>query len=380
MISKSEMVVVAVCAVLLGTTPAAAQREKISLHGYGGWVVGYSDPHPYLSGAGDGELNFENGEFVLLLEARPAERLRIVFAPEFEFEEGKTETKVELLYAEWAATDHVALQLGRGRLPFGLYADIYDVGTLRPFFHLPQAIYGKTGFVSEFFDGLGVVGRGLERGDWGLQWNLFAGGASLQIEEPFEAVVPGDGNDVEGEGAEGELETIAGGRLVVTTPLEGLSVGASTFFAEPKVGGDFASDQDARFGDFTSFSVSAELLRGAWSVRGEFGHHDENEFDTDASYLEASYKLGDHWQLAARYDSAEVSFVGDLPVEGRSTLEHQDLALGLNYWFNSNFVLKTSFHQVEGNLFAHPDAEALAPGVALDDRTDLVLFGTQFSF
>lgn len=383
MASKSSVKLTAVLLAALGAASAEAQWDKISIHGYGGWAVGYSDPHPYLAGAGDGEPNFANGDFVLLMEARPAERLRIVFAPEFEFTEAGDETKVRLLYAEWAATDHVALQLGRGRLPFGLYADIYDVGTLRPFYDLPQAIYGNNGFVSEFFDGIGLVGRGFEKGDWGVQWNLFAGGASLELEEPFEDVVPGGlpGVDEEaGEGSEDELESIAGGRVMVTTPVEGLSLGLSSYFAEPAVGGDFVSDQSTRFGDFASFGVSAEWIRGPWTVRAEVGHHDESEFDTDASYLEASYRLGDHWQLAARYDSADVSFVEELPAEGRSTLEHREVALGLNYWLGSNLVLKASFHQIEGNLFAHPEDHDLTPGVALDDRTDLALFGAQFSF
>ena len=35
--------------------------------------------------------------------------------------------------------------------------------------------------------------------------------------------------------------------------------------------------------------------------------------------------------------------------------EHEDLALSLNYWFNSNLVFKLSYHLVDGNIFAVPD-------------------------
>ena len=58
-------------------------------------------------------------------------------------------------------------------------------------------------------------------------------------------------------------------------------------------------------------------------------------------------------------------------------------ALGVNYWFGPNFVLKLSVHSVDGNLFAHLEGEELLEALAaggLDKSTDLVIFGAQFSF
>ena len=57
--------------------------------------------------------------------------------------------------------------------------------------------------------------------------------------------------------------------------------------------------------------------------------------------------------------------------------------MGLNYWWNPNFVFKLSFHHVDGNRFAGPDLQELAQAVAsgtLQKKTNLVLFGAQFSF
>lgn len=363
--------------------PAGAQFDKVAIHGFGGWAVGYSDPHPYLAGSGDGEPNWQNLEMVLLVEAQPAERLRIVFAPEFEVEEDEEETKIELLYAEWRMTDALRLQAGRGRLAFGLYADIYDVGTLRPFFYLPQSIYGHTGFVSEFYDGLGLVGRG-KKGDWSMQWNAYVGGATLDIDEPFEEVLGGGGDpgeeEEDGEIAEAELELMAGARLLIETPVEGLTLGLSALAGQPEEAGDFAADDDTTFGDFASYAVSAEFSRGPWTLRSEFGRHEETEFDTVAGYFELSYRLGDHWQVAGRWDKAEADFVGELPEKFSSTLEHDELSLGLNYWWNANFVLKASVHRVDGNLFAHAHGGIAGIEEALDPRTDLLVFGAQFSF
>lgn len=380
MVSKSWMGLVFLAWV---ATPAGAQFDKLAIHGYGGWAAGYSDSSPYLAGSGDGEPNWQNLEVVLLVEAQPVERLRIIFAPEFEVEEDEEESKIELLYAEWRMTDSVRFQAGRGRLAFGLYADIYDVGTLRPFYYLPQSIYGHTGFVAEFYDGLGLVGRG-SKGDWSMQWNAYVGGASLDIDEPFEEVLDGGvdaGEDDEDlELAEAELELVAGARLLVETPVEGLTVGFSALAGQPEEAGDFAEDEDTAFGDFASYALAAEYSRGPWTLRSEFGRHEETEFDTDAGYFELSYRIGDHWQVAGRWDTADAEFVGELPEEFESTLEHDELSLGLNYWWNANFVLKASFHRVDGNLFAHAHGEIGGLEEALDPRTDLVVFGAQFSF
>jgi hypothetical protein len=61
----------------------------------------------------------------------------------------------------------------------------------------------------------------------------------------------------------------------------------------------------------------------------------------------------------------------DIPVR-----EHRDIALGANYWFSPNFVLKASYHTIEGNLWAIPDD----PTAAADPDTRMWLVGTQFSF
>ena len=66
-----------------------------------------------------------------------------------------------------------------------------------------------------------------------------------------------------------------------------------------------------------------------------------------------------------------------------SLLGHSETVFGLNYWFDHNFVLKGSFHLVDGNLFAGPDDEEFGQVLlagTLDDRTNLFLIGAQFSF
>ena len=55
--------------------------------------------------------------------------------------------------------------------------------------------------------------------------------------------------------------------------------------------------------------------------------------------------------------------------------DHQEGTIGLNYWFTPNFVLKLSYHYVDGLLAISPE-EIVDP----KENTNLVIFGSQFSF
>ena len=65
-------------------------------------------------------------------------------------------------------------------------------------------------------------------------------------------------------------------------------------------------------------------------------------------------------------------------------MKHQETAFGVNYWFNPSFVVRLDVHQVDGNRFAFVDTpeqvlEALTTD-SLDDQTQLIVLGAQFSF
>jgi hypothetical protein len=64
--------------------------------------------------------------------------------------------------------------------------------------------------------------------------------------------------------------------------------------------------------------------------------------------------------------------------------EHRDIAAGVNYWLNSNFVLRANYHMTEGNRFLYPATirelqSAIAAG-ELDSDSSALIVGAQFSF
>ena len=378
----------------LATT--AQDENSTRINGYGGWAVGNSDQYSYLTGIGDGDNQFKNVDFTLVVSAQPAERLTLYAQVGLRSDHETEETEVDIAAADWTLNEHASLRFGRSAFPFGLYTEIFDVGTLRPFFNLPQSIYGPTGFVAEGYDGAGLRGYFSTDGGWGISWDVYGGGLDADLAEPFEQVLeggegePGGRKSGEGEGAEGEeegegeqeIKNVLGGRVVFETPVDGLSFGISAFGGEPtfdKLG------LGTSWGDVHSYAAQFEYLTDKMSVRSELGAHQGFDFETEVAYVELGYYLTDEWQLALRGDTVQVNSDEEekLPAAARSLLEHDELSVGVNYWFNDNLVVKLSYHDIDGNLFAVPEGRELLEIIEagkLDDSNQLINLGVQFSF
>lgn len=257
--------------------------------------------------------------------------------------------------------------------PFGISTEVFDVGTLRPFLELPQAVYGPVGIVGEGYTGVGFTGSFDLKGEWGLSYDVFGGGQSLAEFFPPEAVALGE--DFEEATEVEKTRNMVGAHLVLTAPLEGLSVGGSLY-----TGQEFAAHHSRR----TGLGLQAQYSTGPWSLRSEFAHESiRGDLRTTGFYGEAAYRIDGHLQIAAQYGRL-TSELAEVPAPATpSLLHHEETAVGLNYWWNSDFVFKLSFHHVDGNRLASPDPAELADAVAsgtLKPRTNLVAFGAQFSF
>jgi len=363
--------------------PALAQTtgSTIDIHGFGGWAYGKTDGHKYSLGTEGGE--YDNAEFALNVSAKPIEKLSIV--AQLRLESGADEEQAELDYAfaEWAFSDAARVRVGRVKHPFGIYGEVFDVGTLRPFYSLPQSLYGANGFTARAYNGVGLTGN-VPVGKWDFQYDVYGG----QIEGDFET--PGLLSTSSAYFAEPSItfgyrvENSYGGRLNIATPIEGLVVGGSAYTGQAYT--DLSNvDTDKR----DVYASHAEYTRNAFAIRSEWGHlKNGGDFNIDTGYVETSYRLTDHWQVAARWDQLDVTLPGvnisRLPKIFPQLLDHREAALGVSYWFNPNFVVRGSYQHVMGNRFAFPETSnevkaALATGV-LDDSTDMVLVGAQFSF
>jgi hypothetical protein len=366
--------------------PAAGQGlfGDVEIHGFGGWAYGETDGNAYLVGTADGQ--YDNGEFALNVAAEPVEKISVVAQIRGEAGAGEDMFELDYAFAAYSFSDRLNLRLGRVKHPFGLYGEIYDVGTLRPFYTLPQSIYGPNGYTARAYNGVGVGGIVEIGAEWALQYDVYAG----QIEGDF--TTPGLMTTSEDLFLQPEVnfgfrvDKTLGARLEISTPLNGLSFGLSGFRGDDNTDLDVGLEPDATR---EVALASVEYLSPRWSIRGEWGTMKRDiDFEGEGGYVEAAFRLTDAWQVAARYDTLEVTLpstdLSNLPPVFAQLLDHDELALGVNYWFSPGFVVRLSYQQVEGNRHAFletPEAvlEMLMTGT-LEDSTELVVLGAQFSF
>ena len=167
-----------------GTTDVQAQTgREFQLHGFSSWGYGKTNGNLYLMGSDEGE--YSNVASAISLSASPYENLAISSQVEWHIEGDEVEAELDYVFATLKVSDAFALNFGRVKHPFGIYTQIYDVGTLRPFFSLPQGIYGGSGFVAEGYNGVGISGASFGN-SWGLTYDVYGGAINVLSESPFE--------------------------------------------------------------------------------------------------------------------------------------------------------------------------------------------------
>ncbi len=400
------MTVVSILLITSSTAIAFEAGNKINFNGYGSWGYGKTDNvNSYLIGNEDG--NYSNFQFSLAISAKPAQNLTISALASWGESTDENDVEMEYAFAEWTFHETFRLRAGKIKHPFGIYTEVFNVGIVRPFFSLPQSIYGATGFVTRGYKGIGINGSYFTENDWGLTYDVYGGKMKMDFllifhvphviaaiqdaisgvssEEPSEfadfygSSSGSDGyGDLEGIYIEGEHEDVIGGRLLIHTPVD-LTLGAS--FYRSKLIEQYGYADDSLY---HVFGAQLEFLYRFLKIRSEYlrAELDDPEGVEEAFYVEASVRFLEHFQLAARYDWIEHDDVH--PTMARLTpslLEHTEYAVGLNYWFNYNLVIKLSYQIVEGNRLAIPENfNDLIMGGELEETTHLAVVGAQFSF
>lgn len=353
--------------------PAAAielQDGKLSINGYGSWGYGATNLNEYTIAGHGGD--FDAGEFALALTSRLSDRA--VAAAQLHFSPEHTGLSLDWAFGEWRFSDLFRVRAGVLKHPFGIFGEVVNVGTLRPFFLIPASVYGATEISGSGVNGLALSGVIHPGKGWELSYDLYGGSLKLHVEEVIPKVLqqaqgtlqPGGTLGIEVE----ETKYILGGRLIVATPLEGFEVRLSTY-------GTPVHEQN---GPRIVVGPSLQYTGEAFSARLEYFYFwEDGSQRANAAYAEAAYFLTERFQIGARaeiYDTTSFEFPG-----GSSLFEHREVAATFNYWFDPGLVVKLSVHAIDGNRFAFPvplDDALLAGSVKRTTFASIV--GMQFSF
>lgn len=366
---------------ILTIAPAATANtdsDHVEIHGYGGWAYGRSnaDDNRYLASSKAGEADYVN--MAVAFTSRSSDRVWINAQVWWEQSQGEEWTSVvDFAFGEWRVSDALRFRVGQVKHPFGIYTEVFDVGTLRPFFWLPQSVYGPSGVVAEAYRGAGLTGSVFTAGDWRLEYDFYGGELNLEA-PPFASLLAsametaGDEDSAELE-EEVEVRDLVGSRVTVTVPGSEVRMGISAYTGREEGGNGERH---------SSLGAHAEYLTDDWSCRSEYTFLRESQtVDATNAYIELARRLGNSWQIAGRADYSKTTLDGIDAGEASPLLDHLDLATGLNYWFHTDFVLKLSTSWVDGNRFARPeDLRAAIEDEGLNRKTRLVSLGVQFAF
>lgn len=337
---------------------------KLNISGYAYWAYARTDGNRFQLGTEDGY--YDNAALALAVRAQATDDLSAAF--QFTQDEDYTQNGVDYAFFEWRASDEVRVRFGMPKVPIGLSWDVNDVGTLRPFLRLPNSVYSNTNFGGYSYLGVGATGSKLLPAGQELLWDVFAGGISQFVLSPYDAldVRNGDSEDPDFPGYWVEMQDCVGGRLTLLTPIPGLQIRGSYFWGRtPEENGPVPTWVAAG---------SLQYEDDTWLLRAEYFHGYEKNFGgSDAGYVEAGVRFGEHWQVVAKVEATKLDWAD---FEGPpSLLRHREAALGVNYWFAPDFVVRASVHAADGNRFTLPDADNV-----FNERTNEVMVGSQFSF
>jgi hypothetical protein len=358
-------------ACLFASSGAASGIEladgKLSINGAGGAAFAISannelDTNALIATTGG---NFHNAEFNLAIAARLTPQITI--ASQLFFDDiGTGEAGLDWTFVEVAFARSFKLRVGKIKLPLGISRETEAIGTLRPFYSLPEVVYGPTGVSSESYFGAGITGELFNERSWALSYDLFAGSTSLATIEPFDRLrgplVPGTVTAIDDDDVNGLL----GGRLILGTPVDGVSF---------RVSGYRGSVEGS---SMSALLLSFDLEGDRWLVRAEAYRFQEDSLSHGA-YLEVARFVTSEIQIALQLQGMRTHAQG-VP-DGSSLLWHESAALGLNYWFTPGMVMKAALEGVRGNRLAFPRQldDALLAG-PLSEETVMFTLGTQFSF
>lgn len=255
-------------------------------------------------------------------------------------QEFQDEVELDWAFYERRLTDNTSLKVGRVQIPFGIYNELRDVGTVLPFYRPSFVFYKEGAFTSETVDGLALTHNFFAANAWNLEASLYAGEWDAILFFPNFGV-----NEVV------RSKDAYGFQLWLSSPWDvRLGAGLVSFVQE---GGGLLEPLNGRR---DIFHLSLDATFGRFTLQAEW-QEDTNiqisgggpglvvVIDVSEWYILAGVQITEKLRFFAEADTAwtrDVLTPLDLNTTGRK--QREDTAIALNYSFTPSLVLKAEHH------------------------------------
>lgn len=348
-------------------TASASDDFDFSLHAYLTQAYGWTDGAPLLGLSEDGTFDYRSSAILFSFQVTSEDKIVVQLASESIGQSalGDLRDEIEL---DWAFYEHAfangtQVRLGRVPIPFGIYNELRDVGTLLELYRPPVGIYFEGAFSSETVDGGVVSHRFFADSPFSLEASLYIG-----TWERAEYLAP--------EFFVGRAEDAGGVQLWLETPVSGLRFGMAYQHFDQTGGAQILRSGDSSPFDTFLFSFDADFAR--FFLRGEY-QYIESDFGPDLGlelpsyYVMAGVRFTDELQLNVLWEDSESRLVSPFGTANLGNF-YEDLAVSLIYRFSPHALVRFELHTVDTII---PDI-ALPPGTTAESEFGLVSVSASF--
>lgn len=347
MISRSLVAAAAALASMLMPSWSLAQEEaaesdstepRITIHGYLNQAYAQSDGPEILGISEDGTSDYRTAALQIRADVTERDTFAIQLSHE-RFGESDIQELQDDVAIDWIFYEHrfgqSSVKVGKVQIPFGIYNEVRDVGTLLPFYRPSTNFYGEGAYTSETVDGI-VLSRVFDLGgSWRLDGDVHYGS--------WEFVNRSGGF------SKNKVEDSIGVELWLETPLPGWRIGTGGM--RYTVDGDTATNWE-------TYHVSLEGEVGPVRTAVEYKLIDFEEGTYDGGYAYLGFQASEKLSINAQYDYSNLDI--DFFREGDFD---DDVALGASYAFRPDYVIKLEHHWNKGYTPEHPEQNFFAPKI-----------------
>ncbi len=325
-------------ALIAQSDPAAEEESEgiaLTIHGYLTQAYAQSDGNEIAGISEDGTADYRAAAIQIRAGISEEDSFAVQFSHERFGESGLKAFQADVAL-DWIFYDHrfgdSGIKVGRVPIPFGIYNEVRDVGTLLPFYRPSINFYGEGAYTSETVDGI-VLSHTFDLGDWNLAGDLHYGN--------WEFI------NRSGRFAKRKVRDSIGVELWLETPVPGLRIGAG--------GMRFDVEEPDGF-RWKTYHISAQGQFGRVEANAEYKWIDFVEGTYDAGYLHLGVRATDKIVVNGQYDYSDLNI--DFFREGDFD---DDAALGVNYSVRPDLVVKLEHHWNEGFTPEVPAQNFFAP-------------------